>query len=47
VLALVLSTLALYLGAQVDLGRIDRQLYDIAQSVRSRPAEGAVRSGRA
>ena len=37
VLAVLLSTLALYLGAQVGLGRIDRQLYDIAQSMRSRP----------
>lgn len=37
VLALLLATLALYLGAQVGLGRVDRQLYDIAQSLRSRP----------
>lgn len=37
VLALVLATLALYLGSQVGLGRIDRQLYDTAQSMRSRP----------
>jgi len=37
VLALVLLTLALYLGSQVGLGRIDRQLYDIAQSLRSQP----------
>ncbi len=36
-LAVILVTLAVYLGSQVGLGRIDRQLYDTAQSLRSRP----------
>lgn len=37
VLAVVLVAVAVYLGLQVGLGRIDRQLYDTAQSLRSRP----------
>lgn len=38
VLSLLLSALALALGAMVGLGRIDLVLYDAAQSLRSRPA---------
>ena len=37
VLSLLLSTLAIALGAQVGLGRIDLVLYDAAQSLRTRP----------
>ena len=37
ILSLILSSLAIYLGSQVGLGRIDRQLYDTAQSLRTRP----------
>jgi len=42
VLSLILTSLALYLGSQVGLGRIDRQLYDTAQSLRSRPVPSDV-----
>lgn len=38
VLSTVLATLAVVLGAQVGLGRADLVLYDIAQSIQSRPA---------
>lgn len=41
-LCVVLSVLAVVLGMQVGLGRMDRQLYDFAQSLRKRPVPAEV-----